>query len=151
MTDSALTPQPRFADSYSYRTKLVIPGLSWQIFGHPANWAYFCTTALAPADAADRETKTGTRKAHTRRKYAGDTTPSNVTTHPRDWLYDPGRSVGAAIPGWSFILDDGTEKRQFTTNGDVQNLILYLQDEVKNPTKVYTQGAMYLVTPAEGG
>ena len=131
--------EPRFVDSYSYRTKLVLDGYTWNIYGHPANWAYFCKTALAAASDGARELKLGTRKAHTRRKYAGDTNPSNVAQHPRDWLYDPGRKTGSAIPGWSFILNDGTEKRQFTTTGDVQELILYLQDEVKKDTKVHTQ------------
>ena len=143
--------EPRFVDSYGYRTKLVLDGYTWNIYGHPANWAYFCKTALAAAADGDRELKVGSRKAHTRRKYVGDPAPSNVATHTRDWIYDPGRKVGNAVPGWSFILSDGDEKRQFTTTGDVQELILYLQDEVKKDTKVYTQGAVYTVKAAEEG
>ena len=151
MTEQALAPQPRFVDSYGYRTKLVIPDLTWNIFGHPANFNHFVTTPLVAASAGDREVKAGTRKAHTRRAYTKAATAINVPSHYRDWVFDPGRKVGSAIPGWSFILDDGTERRQFTTNGDVANLILYLQDEVKEDTKLYTQGAVYLIKkPGEG-
>ena len=151
MTEKALAPQPRFVDSYGYRTKLVIPDHTWNIYGHPANFAHFVTTPLVAASAGERELKVGTRKAHTRRAYTKAATTSNVSAHDRDWLFDPGRKVGTAIPGWSFILDDGVERRQFTTTGDVQNLVLYLQDEVKADTKLYTQGAVYYIkAPSEG-
>tara|TARA_B100001939_G_C16944841_1_gene619840 strand:+ start:177 stop:632 length:456 start_codon:yes stop_codon:yes gene_type:complete len=151
MTES-ITPSPRLVwDNPGYRTKLVIPDLNWQIFGHPTNFNYFVQTPLATAASAGREIKVGERKEHQRRAYVGATTTSRVRTHPRDWLYDPGRKVGSAIPGWSFILDDGVERRQFTTNGDVQNLILYLQDEVNNNTKLYTQGAVYYIKKPTAG
>lgn len=151
MTEQALAPQPRYSSSWGYQTKLVIPDLNWNIYGHPANFNYFVTTPLVPASAAERELKVGSRKEHTRRAYTKAATTSRVPQHTRDWLYDPGRKVGSAIPGWSFILDDGVERRQFTTTGDVQNLILYLQDEVKEATKLYTQGAVYYIKkPTEG-
>lgn len=146
--------EPRFTSSYDYRTKLVVgEGYNWNIYGHPANISYFLTTPLvAASDDGARETKQGNKKAHTRRRYVGDPAPINVDAHIFDYLYDPGRRVGSAIPGWSFILDDGVEKRQFTTDGDVQNLILFLQDNVKAATRVYTGGASTLVKPrAEGG
>lgn len=142
--------QPRFVDSYDYRTKLVVDeNYNWNIYGHPANINYFLTTPLVAAgDGGARETKSGNKRAHTRRRYVGDPSPINVSSHIFDYLLDPGRRVGSAIPGWSFILDDGVEKRQFTTDGDVQNLILFLQDNIKAPTRVYTGGASTLVKPA---
>ena len=146
--------EPRFVDSYDYRTKLVVgENYTWNIYGHPANISYFLTAPLVPAsDEAPREMNQGNKKAHTRRRYVGDDFPINVKSHTFDYLYDPGRRVGSAIPGWSFILDDGVEKRQFTTDGDVQTLILFLQDNIKAPTKVYTGGAVTTVKPAaEGG
>ena len=151
MTDSAMTPQPRFVDSYSYQTKLVIPDLDWNIYGHPANFAYFVKTPLVAAQDGAREMKSGSRKAHNRRAYTKAQTTSSVAGHVRDWIYDPGRKVGNAIPGWAFVLDDGTERRQFTTTGDVQNLVLYLQDEVKKVTQLHTQGARYTISPAAEG
>lgn len=135
----------RFVDSYSYQTKLVVPDHNWNIYGHPANFAYFVKTPLVAADAADREVKVTQKKAHTRRRYVGDPTPVNVSAHSPTYLTDPGRKIGNAIPGWKFILDDGTEKRQFTTTADVAALILYLQDELKNDTKLYTTGASRVI------
>ena len=133
---------------YDYRTKLVVgENYTWNIYGHPANISYFLTTPLVPATDGEREMKTGTKKGHTRRRYVGDEFPINVSGHGFDYLYDPGRRVGSAIPGWSFILDDGVEKRQFTTDGDVQNLILFLEDNIKAQTRVYTGGAVTVVKP----
>jgi hypothetical protein len=131
----------RFVDTYSYQTKLVVPEVNWCIYGNPQNFNYFVTTPLVPAVDAGRVTKTGTKKTHPRRRYVGDPSPMTVEGHTFDYLYDPGRRVGSAIPGWSFILYDYTEKRQFTTTGDVQNLVLYLQDNLKRTTRLYTQGA----------
>jgi hypothetical protein len=141
----------RFVDTYGYDTKLVIPTLNWVIYGHPTNFNYFVTTPLVPAVDAGRVTMAGTKKTHSRRRYKGDPAPSTIKSHTFDYLKDPGRKVGSAIPGWSFILDDGTERRQFTTTGDVQNLVLYLQDNLKKTTKLYTQGASTVIDPAANG
>ena len=139
--------ETRFIDTYGYDTKLVVPTVDWCIYGHPQNFNYFVNTPLTPAVEEGRVTKQSNKKSHTRRRYVGDPSPVTVAGHVFDYLYDPGRKVGSAIPGWSFILDDGDEKRQFTTTGDVQNLILYLQDEVKKATRLYTQGASTVIKP----
>lgn len=138
----------RFVDTYGYDTKLVVPEQPWAIYGNPTNFNYFVKTPLVPASAAARQYQTSTRSAHTRRRYAGDPSPSNVSAHSYSYIDDPGRKVGNAVPGWSFILDDGLEKRQFTTTGDVILLIAYLEDEVNNETKLYTQGARYTLAAA---
>ena len=144
--------QPRFVDSYDYRTKLVVnESYDWNIYGHPANINYFLTTPLVAAQDGATETRSSTKKSHTRRRYVGDPAPMNVSGHVFDYLHDPGRKVGSAIPGWSFILDDGTEKRQFTTTGDVQNLKLFLQENLKAPTKLYTGGASSVIKPTGDG
>ena len=62
-------------------------------------------------------------------------------------MVDPGRKVGNALPGFSFILDDGTERRQFTLQGNVMDLHAYLITELNAETKLYTQGARYVITP----
>ena len=136
----------RFIDTYGYDTELVVPDQPWVIYGNPTNFNYFVTTPLVPAAAAGRQYQGGIKKAHTRRRYVNDPSPSNVSSHNYAYLDDPGRKVGNAIPGWSFILDDGTEKRQFTTTGDVVTLIAYLEDAVKEATWVYTQGARYTLS-----
>ena len=143
--------QPRFVDTYNYQTKLVVPDQPWVIYGHPTNFNHFVTTPLVPITAGDREYQGGTKKAHSRRQYKGDTTPSSVASHGYSYLHDPGRKTGNAIPGWNFILDDGTEKRQFTTTADVVTLVAYLESDVKAATRLYTSGARYDLVPAEEG
>jgi len=144
--------EPRFTSSYNYQTKLVVPDVPWNIYGHPANFAHFVKTPLVPTEAGDREYKTVPVKAHSRRRYIGDPTPSSVSSHGQSLMYDPGRKTGNAVPGWSFILEDATEKRQFTTTADVIGLVAYLETAVKGTTRLYTQGARYTIEPAaEGG
>jgi len=60
-------------------------------------------------------------------------------------MVDPGRKVGNALPGSPFILDDGTEKRQFTFTGNVVDLHAFLMSDVKEETKLYTTGAPYVI------
>ena len=126
-------------------------GKSFSIWCIPANFNYFVKTDLVPDSADSVVNKTTSVKAHTRRAYVGDSSPSNIPQSTREFMVDPGRKVGNALPGFSFILDDGTEKRQFTLDGNVMDLHAYLVGEVNNETKLYTQGARYVITPEEGG
>ena len=127
-------------------------GAEFSIYCIPDNFNYFVKTALTPDSEEGIVNKSSSVKSHTRRQYAGDIITINVAAHSREYMYDPGRKVGSALPGFSFILDDGTEKRQFTLEGNVMDLHAYLVTELKKETKLYTQGARYVVTPAgEGG
>ena len=142
----------RFVDTTNYMTKLVVPDQPWFIYGNVTNFNYFVTTPLVPATAGEKEYQTNSRKGHSRRAYVGDPQPSSVAATSYSWVDDPGRKLGNAIPGWSFILDDGTEKRQFTTTGEVVTLIAYLDGKMKNPCRLYTQGARYeLKATADAG
>ena len=126
-------------------------GQDFSIWCIPANFNYFVKTDVTP-DSADSVVNKQTQvKAHTRRKYVGDPAPSNVSQSTREFMVDPGRKVGNALPGFSFILDDGTEKRQFTLQGNVMDLHAYLVTELNAETKLYTQGARYVITPAADG
>ena len=127
-------------------------GQPFSLWCIPTNFNYFVKTDVTP-DSADSVVNKQTQvKAHTRRRYVGDPAPSNVSQATREFMVDPGRKVGNALPGISFILDDGTEKRQFTLQGDVMDLHAYLVTELEAETKLYTQGARYVITPAaEGG
>lgn len=124
---------------------------NFSIWCIPANFNYFVKTALTPDSVEGVVNKSSNVKQHSRRKYVNDPAPSNVDPHPRVFMYDPGRKVGSALPGFSFILDDGLEKRQFTIEGDVVDLHAYLKGELKNETKLFTQGARYTIAAAEGG
>ena len=126
-------------------------GQDFAIWCIPTNFNYFVKTDLVPDSADSVVNKQTSVKAHTRRKYKGDPAPANVGQSTRDFMVDPGRKVGNALPGFSFILDDGTEKRQFTLQGNVMNLHAYLVTELNAETKLYTQGARYVITPAAEG
>ena len=139
----------RFVDSYGYQTKLVIADEAFNIYGHPANWNYFFDDTATAASDGERVPLVENVSSFTRRRYKGDEAPINVSAHTRAWVYDPGRKVGNAIPGFAIVLDDGTERRQFTLAGDVSELLLYMQDHVNNTTKLYTQGAVYTVKKVE--
>ncbi len=125
-------------------------GKDWSIWCIPANFNYFVNTDLV-ADVEEGTTNSESSvKQHERRLYYNDIIKVNVDGHPRQYMTDPGRKVGAALPGFSFILDDGTEKRQFTTNADVKDLHAYLLGDLKKKTKLYTNGARYTITPDDG-
>lgn len=122
--------------------------MDWSIWCIPANFNYFVKTDLVPDSEEGTINKQSTVKAHTRRLYYNDVLTVNVSAHQREFMVDPGRKVGSALPGYSFILDDGTEKRQFTTNADVMDLHAYLVSEVNATTQLYTEGARYTISVA---
>jgi len=115
------------------------------IWAEPANINYFLKTDLVPAAASGASNTQATVKSHTRRQYPGDKSTINVSGHTRTYMVDPGRKVGNALPGSPFILDDGTEKRQFTFTGNVVDLHAFLVSDVKEETKLYTTGARYVI------
>jgi hypothetical protein len=116
------------------------------IYGETANINYFLTTPLVPASVGSVVDKQSAVKASTRRRYVGDPAPSNVSATTRDYLFDPGRRNGAATPGKSFTLDDGTEKRQFTYTGSFTDLHSFLILEVSKDCTVYSPSASYELT-----
>jgi hypothetical protein len=120
-------------------------GFVLDIYAEPANLNYFLTTEITPASEGSVVNKTATVKAHTRRQYVGDKTPVNVSGSERTYMYDPGRKVGNALPGESFILDDGVEKRQMTFSGNVVDLHAFLIGDAKMEFKLYTTGARYVI------
>ena len=126
-------------------------GQDFSIWCIPANFNHFVKTDVTPDSVDSVVNKQAQVKAHTRRKYVGDPAPSNVSQSTREFMVDPGRKVGNALPGFSFTLDDGTEKRQFTLQGNVMDLHAYLVTELNAETKLYTQGARYVITPAADG
>ena len=127
-------------------------GTDFFIFGEPANINYFVETDLTPVSEEGAETRSASVSAHTRRRYAGDTTPINVSGSTREYLYDPGRKIGNALPGSSFILNDGTEKRQFTLQGNVVDLHAYLVGEASMDLTLHTaSGTKYTIAAASGG
>ena len=130
------------------KQKHSIAGKNLAIIGETTNINYFLKTSLEPDSATGVVNKTATKKQHTRRKYVGDPAPSTVTSHTVEFMYDPGRIDLQTLPGKSFILDDGVEKRQFTFVGDVMDLHAFLVGDAKMDLKLYTTGAPYVIAAA---
>ena len=120
------------------------------IYGNTANINYFLKTALVPDSVAGVTNKTSNVKAHTRRRYVGDSTPSNVSASTREYLVDPGRRNGGATPGNPMILDDGTERRQFHYTGDFVDLHAFIVGDAKMALTLYSQSAAYEIAAAGG-
>ncbi len=126
-------------------------GFELEIWAELANINYFLTTPLTPAGEGSIVNKTSAVKAHSRRQYPQDPSTINVSASTRTYMVDPGRKVGNALPGSPFILDDGTEKRQFTFTGNVVDLHAFLLSDVKEETKLYTTGARYVIPKPSAG
>lgn len=124
------------------------------IYAEPDNINYFINGDLEP-DTVDGVTNgTSSVGSSTRRTYPGHATPINVSGGSREYLVDPSRKSGNALPGRSFMLvalDEGgavLEKRQFTFKGRLLDLHAFLSAEVSNLTYLYMNtGARYTLQP----
>jgi len=132
-------------------TKMTTPSGENTIIGDVANINYFLNTPLAPDSETGVVNKTTTVKAHPRRRYATDGAPINVSGGSREFLYDPGRRNGSAIPGNPFILADGIETRSFMYTGNFIDLHAFFVGEAKMALTLYSQSAAYSIAKAEGG
>lgn len=134
-------------------TKLKVPDEEFFIWAYVENINYFLKDDLEEFEAADAKTKTAKKRKHVRRRYKGDPAAYDVEGHDYDYLFDPGRRVSNALPGWSFTLYDGIQRRTFTTNATVYQLHGWLEKALDKKVRLYTQGAAHPVdfTPSEGG
>ena len=122
------------------------------IWAEPANLNYFLTTPLTPDSAAGVSNKTSTVKQHTRRQYKGDITTSTVSTHSREFMVDPGRKSGSALPGSPFVVTDGTEKRTFRLVGDFMDVHALFLGDAKTDLDLYSPtGTRYSIATAAPG
>ena len=122
------------------------------IWAEPDNLNYFLTSALTPDSAAGVSNKTSTVKQHTRRQYKGDITTSTVSTHSREFMVDPGRKSGSALPGSPFVVTDGTEKRTFRLVGDFMDVHALFLGDAKADLDLYSPtGTRYSIITADPG
>lgn len=127
-------------------------GESFFIYGEPANINYFVNTDLESVTVGGVQNRQSSVRAHTRRQYPGDPTTINVSGHSREYLFDPGRTNGNALPGSPFILTDGVETRQFTLQGNIMDLHSYLVGEASmNLVLKTSRGASYAIAAAGDG
>ena len=116
------------------------------IWAETANINHFVTTPLTPVSYGAVTNVQSTVKSHTRRQYPGDSSLVNVTSHSRTFMQDPGRKIGNSLPGKPFIIDDGTERRQMTYQGDFIDLHAYFAGDTKNAISLYSErGVRYSI------
>lgn len=119
------------------------------IWAEPANLNYFLKTTLEPDGAAGVSNVSTNVKAHTRRQYVGDTTLVNVSAHTMEYMVDPGRKSGAALPGKPFVVTDGTEKRQMRFTGDFMDVHAMFVGDAKYDIDLYSAtGTRYSIAAA---
>ena len=128
--------------------KHTLPNQKAAIFGETDNINYFLKTALEADSVGSVVNINSTVKAHTRRQYVGDSTPSNVPSHTRVTLFDPGRKNGSATPGKNMLLSDGTERRAFTYIGPWTEIHAFLVGEAKMDLAAYSESARYDIKAA---
>lgn len=121
------------------------------IYGETANINYFINGDLEP-DVLDGPTNSQVSTGGgTRRQYPGDGTRISFGGSTREYLKDPTRSSGTALPGRPFILretnsDQGGEKRQFTFKGRFLDLHAFLRAESAKDMYLYSNtGARYTI------
>ena len=125
-----------------------IPNSEAAIYGETANLNYFLKTELTADGAGEVTNAQSSVSTFQRRRYPGDPTPINVQAHQREYMIDPGRRNGAATPGKQMILDDGTERRQFTYTGPWMDIHAFLVGDAANDIKAYSESARYDIVAA---
>ena len=119
------------------------------IYAETANINYFLTTPLA-ADVTAGPTNSAAQVAgSTRRQYPGDSTKISVSAATREFLVDPSRKSGNALPGRNFALKErggAGEFRSFTFKGRMLDLHAFLNGEVSKNVYLYgPSGARYTI------
>lgn len=130
-------------------TVAVAGGQDVTIYAETANINYFLTTPLT-ADTTEGPTNSAAQVAgSTRRQYPGDSTTISVSAATREFLVDPSRKSGNALPGRNFALKErggAGEFRSFTFKGRMMDLHAFLSGEVSKDVFLYgPSGARYTI------
>ena len=128
-----------------------LPGGQAAIYGETANINFFVNTDLEADAVGAVVNRQSTVRAHSRRRFPGDTTPTNVAAHQREWLQDPGRRNGAATPGKDMVLVAGDERLAFTYTGPWMEVHAWLVGDATADTTAYSESARYDIAAADGG
>jgi len=113
----------------------------------------FCVGTPLTADTTDGPTNSAAQVAgSTRRQYPGDNTTISVSAATREFLVDPSRKSGNALPGRNFALKErggAGEFRSFTFKGRMMDLHAFLSGEVSKDVFLYgSSGARYTIDVA---
>lgn len=126
-------------------------GLPLTIYAETDNINYFINGDLEPDTIDGPVVSQSSVNAHTRRQYPGDATTISVDGSSREFLKDPSRSSGPALPGKRFRLlerntDQGGENRSFTYKGRWLDLHAFLRSEAARDFYAYNEsGARYTI------
>ena len=156
-------PSPRFVEGsiggyYLYVDSNPSAGNELKIWTiAPENLNYFVDVAgagLEPQGSSDvvvAETVSKGGKSQVRR-YPGDPTPFQRSNTSAKVMKNRTVRHGAALPGRGFTLDDGTEMRSFTYQGDLRALHALLVGNLKMNVKfTHYNGAWEMIdAPAQG-
>jgi hypothetical protein len=123
------------------------------IYAETANINYFLGTPLT-ADSTDGPTNSAAQVAgSSRRQYPGDNTTISVSAATREFLVDPSRKSGNALPGRNFALKErggAGEFRSFTFKGRMMDLHAFLSGGVSKNVFLYgPSGARYTIDAAD--
>jgi hypothetical protein len=123
------------------------------IYAETANINYFLGDPLT-ADTTSGPTNSAAQVAgSTRRQYPGDSTTISVSAATREFLVDPSRKSGNALPGRNFALKErggAGEFRSFTFKGRMMDLHAFLSGEVNKNVFLYgPSGARYTIDVAD--
>ena len=129
-----------------------------KIYAETANIQYFVNATMeADEDAGPTNAQTSVA-SYSRRQYPGDPTPVSVAGATREYLVDPSRRSGTALPGKNFELAAfnaqgvETERRRFTYVGRFMDLHAWLTGEAKYDLSLYNHtGARYSIPKAAVG
>jgi len=119
------------------------------IYGESANINYFLANDLDPDTVSGPTNGAASVAGSTRRQYPGDNTTISVASATREFLVDPSRKSGNALPGRNFALKErggAAEFRTFTFKGRMLDLHAFLRAEAgKNMFLYGPSGARYTI------
>lgn len=159
-----LMPKPRFVEGtiggyYKYVDANATEGNELTIWTiAPENLNYFIDVAgagLEPQGSEDVVVAMSNSKGGNAsvRRFPGDTAPFNRANVQKQIMKNRNVRHGNALPGRRFILDDGTEKRQFTYQGELAALHALLVGNLKMDVKFthYNGSWEFITAPAAEG
>lgn len=130
-------------------TVAVAGGENITIYAETANINYFLATPLTADTVAGPTVSAASVPGSSRRQYPGDSTTISVAAATKEYLVDPSRKSGNALPGKRFRLKErggAGEFRAFTFKGRMLDLHAFLVSEAGMDMYLYSNtGARYTI------
>lgn len=123
------------------------------IFDKFDNLKFFADTASLTEASASVSAKNATVKGSTVHFYMNSKATHTRAATVKEFIVDPGRRKGAALPGWNFVLGadlgvPGEEIREFTAKGTIMDLHTFLTGAAKMAITLWgPTGARYSTIP----